>query len=97
MKTFYEVNGRWFEDIEEANKYEVKVQAEKEKKEKLVKEKDNRKKEVDEAYRHYIDLKTQFDKDYKPTVSVFDYHSAKDIHDQIREMESMLFGNGSRQ
>lgn len=64
MEVIYKVNNRTFTDKEEAEKYEQILAEDEAKRAKLKAEKESRKKEIEDAYQKYIDLLSQYEKDY---------------------------------
>lgn len=70
MEVIYKVNGRTFDNKEEAEKYEKVLAEDAEKREKLKAEKESRKKEVEDAYQHYYDVLSQYEKDYDEYIIV---------------------------
>lgn len=64
MKTFYEVNGRRFEDKDEAIKYEERLENERIEREKIEKEKWNILEQIEIKEQELNELKEKFEKDY---------------------------------
>lgn len=70
MEVIYRVNNRTFTDREEAEKYEKILAEDEAKRAKLKAEKESRKKEIEDAYQHYYDLLSQYEKDYDEYIIV---------------------------
>jgi hypothetical protein len=64
IKTKYEVDEKYFSDLTLAKDYVKTVEEEKAKRERLVKEKEDRKNEVNEAYDTYLKLRDKYLEDY---------------------------------
>lgn len=77
MKIISEVTGKTYSTVEECLNAEKKFMEEKRIKEeetkRLVKEKETRKKEIDEAYTHYVNLINKYIEDYGSFHKTYDF------------------------
>lgn len=73
MKTFYEVNGKKFENKNDAFEFEKKVEKEQAERKQKLAEKTAKKEEIKDAYNHYKELAEQYFKDYNESYDDWSY------------------------